>query len=856
MNEEPSLAKAKFNMIADLNRYLIEQKKQEDVILQKLTETEGDILENQQLVGFLASSEKTFQAIKKEVEKSKIIELKYKQKSEGYMTVASRAALMFFIMKDLNKIHPFYTYSFDQFLGIIDEAFRSLGNVRAIDTHQNLTHRSNNPISMSHIDSQRDPSSRSSNRVDTMRNFIKLPNEEIFEKNAAKEEKMLTHESEKHEHSTNKNGIAWRENETSFNKVVIKVRNLLRFRATRHLFAKSTDKLLNMLNTLDRKEDHSRVPNLINAITTFCFNYINQGLFQNHKLIVAVILALRIELEAKNLNAKQIEAFFEDHSQCDNPMPQNKFNHLYFKDETCIPVWNTFNHLDNKKLVGNGLLMNSLKNNDEAKKWFEWYENSDREHEENLPDMIKKLPDFEKIILFKALRPDCVPLAMENFVRSSLGEKYLVQNPFNSQIMEKIIMNSNPTTPILFVLKPGIDPLHEVEFIARKYKLEFEIENISQGISEDNQSKKKFIQISLGQSQEEKARKAILDSAKDGSWVMLQNIHLMPSWLKSLEGYLQVVASKVETHSEFRCFLTSEPPNSVTDNIIPEYILKNSIKLINEAPKGFRDNFERLQSKLVQEDIQNVARSQEYKKMLFGLCLFHSLLLGRKKFGAEGWSQKYNFRDIDLSICTNILKKSMERLQSNDKAPLQDLRFIFGEIIYGGHMRDDWDRRVCNEYLKVLFKKFEIQKGYPEYVKYLKQQSELPVFYGLNQNVEIGYFSNLNSMLFDNILKLQKKYSTAEQENDDLIKKEDKDEDKDKGYKVYLDELPKHIEMKDVLQKLRKQEISKNHENENNYEYARVLAHECERMNTLLFVIKESLENCKLAEEVNLFDFI
>ena len=30
----------------------------------------------------------------------------------------------------------------------------------------------------------------------------------------------------------------------------------------------------------------------------------------------------------------------------------------------------------------------------------------------------------------------------------------------------------------------------------------------------------------------------------------------------------------------------------------------------------------------------------------------------------------------------------------------EDLRYLFGEIMYGGHITDDWDRRLCKTYLE------------------------------------------------------------------------------------------------------------------------------------------------------------
>lgn len=34
------------------------------------------------------------------------------------------------------------------------------------------------------------------------------------------------------------------------------------------------------------------------------------------------------------------------------------------------------------------------------------------------------------------------------------------------------------------------------------------------------------------------------------------------------------------------------------------------------------------------------------------------------------------------------------------QVPWEDLRYLFGEIMYGGHITDDWDRKLCRVYLE------------------------------------------------------------------------------------------------------------------------------------------------------------
>jgi hypothetical protein len=45
----------------------------------------------------------------------------------------------------------------------------------------------------------------------------------------------------------------------------------------------------------------------------------------------------------------------------------------------------------------------------------------------------------------------------------------------------------------------------------------------------------------------------------------------------------------------------------------------------------------------------------------------------------------------DLNISVSVLYNYLE---ANAKVPWEDLRYLFGEIMYGGHITDDWDRNA------------------------------------------------------------------------------------------------------------------------------------------------------------------
>lgn len=99
-----------------------------------------------------------------------------------------------------------------------------------------------------------------------------------------------------------------------------------------------------------------------------------------------------------------------------------------------------------------------------------------------------------------------------------------------------------------------------------------------------------------------------------------------------------------------------------------------------------------------QDTLEMCARETEFKSILFALCYFHAVVCERRKFGAQGWNRVYPYNTGDLRISVMVLYNYLE---ANAKVPWEDLRYLFGEIMYGGHITDDWDRKLCKTYLEV-----------------------------------------------------------------------------------------------------------------------------------------------------------
>jgi len=130
---------------------------------------------------------------------------------------------------------------------------------------------------------------------------------------------------------------------------------------------------------------------------------------------------------------------------------------------------------------------------------------------------------------------------MSGFIANAITDKYIEPIPFN---FPEIYSEMSRSEPLFFILSPGVDPVKDVEALGQKKGFTFE--------------NGKLKSVSLGQGQEKNAENGIINMAKTGGWVLLQNIHLMKKWQQKLEKMMDEYCNDT-AHPDFRLFISAEP---------------------------------------------------------------------------------------------------------------------------------------------------------------------------------------------------------------------------------------------------------------------------------------------------------
>nr|XP_034180267.1 dynein heavy chain 10, axonemal [Osmia lignaria] len=486
-----------------------------------------------------------------------------------------------------------------------------------------------------------------------------------------------------------------------------------------------------------------RLKNIIPMLTKNVYDYGCTGIFERHKLLFSFQICIKLEQDQEKLTQGELDFFVK------GSIALEKASKINPTDWLPATGWADVLKLSNDFPDVFGQLPNELE--EQLEEWQKWYD-SDAPESENYPlDYSSKLKPFEKLMLIRCFRIDRVYRGIVNYISEIMGEEFITPPHIS---FELIFEQSTPTMPIVFILSPGSDPSSELMKLADGY-------GCGGG---------KFKYLSLGQGQEKIAVELLEIAVNRGQWLMFQNCHLLLSFTRELEKLLENVG---KPHPDFRLWLTTDPtPN------FPIGILQQSLKVVTEPPSGLKLNLENTYLKMTPQLIESCPHSA-YKHLIYVLAFYHAVVQERRRYDKIGWNINYDFNESDFNVCTTILNTYLTKALSTKeiRIPWNSLKYLIGEVMYGGRVIDNYDRRVSQTYMDEYFGDFLFDKFQPfhfyrdervdyvippegEYDDYLNFIKELPLVntpevFGLHPNAEIGYFTYAVKEMWSNLIELQ-----------------------------------------------------------------------------------------------------
>lgn len=503
----------------------------------------------------------------------------------------------------------------------------------------------------------------------------------------------------------------------------------------------------------ESKDVHMRTHNIEETFLLSLYRNVCRSLFEKDKLIFSFLLCLRIcKDEIDPLELRFLLTGYGDsinvevgENKCKNfPLPdsdgeQDTSQKVWLPDSN----WGQLYRLSRLKAFG-GFLDYFCSH---QKQWRQFYEAVDPLSRPLPGAWERNLSLFQKMLVLRALRPDKIVLSAQMLVKEKLGVQFTQPPAFD---LSACFSDSNFSSPLIFVLSPGVDPSTEVFKLAAQW-----------GYDKHD----RFVSISLGQGQGPLAEKAIAEAMEKGTWVLLQNCHLLVSWLPTLQKIIDDINPNT-ANVDFRLWLTSMPSPA-----FPVSILQNGVKITNEPPKGLKANLEETYSSMDEEWVETAKRPEALKKLMYGLAFFHAVCLERRKFGPMGWNIKYEWTRGDMAISKTQLKMFLDLYS---ETPVVALRYCLGQLNYGGRVTDEWDTRtisfiltdfICAEMIEDDYH-FDIENKYglpplgadlEDYRRHIREipEEDTPEIFGLHGNVNITASINDTNAMFSTLLLCQ-----------------------------------------------------------------------------------------------------
>ncbi|XP_045541953.1 dynein axonemal heavy chain 6 [Papilio machaon] len=484
-----------------------------------------------------------------------------------------------------------------------------------------------------------------------------------------------------------------------------------------------------------------RVAALVDSATLATQRAVSRALFARHRLALSMLLTAAVQLHSGALPHSYWHYLMHGAGAPAGGMPKKPATEAITEQ-----TWAAVNFLHEHEPAFTGLPDDCLKRIPlNVGEYFVEIHVDKTNTSKPTVDWDKRLSPFEKLMLLKCLREEKLVFASSQYVSLTLGPAFIESPPVQ---LPTLYADTNSTTPLVFVLSTGSDPFGAFQKFAT-----------------DKGMRDRVNFISLGQGQGPVAEKMISDAKPKGDWVFLQNCHLAASWMRNLELIVESFTSdQSPIHEEFRLYLSSMPTPK-----FPVSVLQNSVKVTNEPPKGLKANVKRALIEMDTDFYENHVLEQDWRTLVFGICIFHALVQERKKFGPLGWNISYEFSDSDRECA--IL--TLQMFCAGGEIPWDALEYITSEITYGGRVTDMWDQRCLAAALRRVVSRAALSPEHSyspcgryacprvplladaqRYVDSLPD-NEPPGLFGLHDNANITYERQETTALLQTIAEVQ-----------------------------------------------------------------------------------------------------